>query len=113
MFNVISLRRLNGSRPFEEYVEALYVSGNKKEAARIYETVERLAELGSARLAEIRWASKLNDIWELRRGPHRVFYFWDASAKVYVLLHGFRKKTPKTPVLEIQRAESLRSEYFR
>ena len=44
-----------------------------------------------------------NDLWELRPGKNRIFYF-QFNEKTFVLLHMFRKKSQKTPKLELERA---------
>ncbi len=45
-----------------------------------------------------------NSIWELRPHKHRIFFFmWDGNQ--IVLLHAFEKKTKKTPIQEIQKAQ--------
>ena len=41
----------------------------------------------------------------------RIFCFFD-EGKVVVLLHGFNKKTDKTPSKELERASKLKKEYF-
>lgn len=52
------------------------------------------------------------DIWELRPGNNRIFYFcWHEDT--FVLLHHFLKKTDKTPRSEISRAKFERDEYIR
>ncbi len=109
----VHLYRLpNGRAPYEEYLNVVAESGAKQEAAKIRAYISKLAELGSAGMARQEWAKKLNDVWELRLGPHRVFYFWDEENQRYVLLNGFRKRTPKTPRSEIERAERLRQSYL-
>jgi len=63
---------------------------------------------------------KLNDeIWEFRtfykRIQYRLFAFWDKSDKTDTLVistHGIEKKTQKTPKKELNKAESLRKQYF-
>jgi phage-related protein len=63
---------------------------------------------------------KLNDeIWEFRtlykRTQYRLFAFWDKTDKQDTLVistHGIEKKTQKTPKNEIEKAESLRKQYF-
>lgn len=60
---------------------------------------------------------KGSDIWEFRtkyKGSiYRVFAFWDTEAETLVITtHGIIKKTQKTPSKEIQKAESIRREYF-
>jgi len=42
---------------------------------------------------------------------YRIFSFFDDN-KLVVLLHGFQKKTQKTPRREIERAKKLRKEYY-
>ena len=105
-------RRANGSCPYQEYVIDVIQGGNKKEAARIGAVVDQLRDLGSSGLAKMIRAKKMNDVWELRIGPHRVFYFWDSDAASYVILNGFRKQRGKTPPQELERAESLRLEHL-
>lgn len=51
------------------------------------------------------------DIWELRPGNNRVFYFFHRD-NTYVLLHHFRKKTQKTPRREIERAKAERDDWI-
>ena len=58
-----------------------------------------------------------SDIWELRTLYNGICYrllaFWDTEANSLVLAtHGFIKKTNKTPKNEIERAETIRKEYF-
>ncbi|MBQ4407133.1 MAG: type II toxin-antitoxin system RelE/ParE family toxin [Bacteroidales bacterium] len=44
---------------------------------------------------------------------YRLLAFWDNDAKsLIVATHGFIKKTDKTPKKEIERAESIRKQYF-
>lgn len=52
------------------------------------------------------------DIWELRPGNNRVFYFY-YQEQHFVLLHHFRKKSMKTPKREISRAKAERDDYIR
>lgn len=52
------------------------------------------------------------DIWELRPGNNRVFYFYHRD-NTFVLLHHFRKKSMKTPPREIERAKRERDDYIK
>lgn len=110
--DIVFHRRANGSCPYEEYVGGVIHGGSKKEAARIGALVDQLRELGSDELVKMRRAEKMNDVWQLRSGVHRVFYFWYAAIQRYVVLNGFRKQTRKTPKQELERAESLRLEHL-
>lgn len=60
---------------------------------------------------------KGSDIWEFRTkyngSIYRIFAFWDTGTDTLVITtHGIIKKTQKTPLKEIQRAEGIRTEYF-
>ena len=112
MADMVFHRRANGSCPYEEYVIGVIRGGNKKEAARIGAVVDQLRDSGSDELVKMRRAEKMNDVWQLRSGAHRVFYFWHAATQRYVILNGFRKQTRKTPQQELERAESLRLEHL-
>ena len=51
-------------------------------------------------------------LWELRAGPHRLFYFLPSAEEGFVILHGYRKKGQKTPQREIETAERRMGEYL-
>ena len=60
-----------------------------------------------------------NEIWEFRtlfnKTHYRLFAFWDRSVNaetVVISTHGFIKKTDKTPVADLEKAERLRKLYF-
>ena len=63
---------------------------------------------------------KLNEnIWEFRTQynskSYRFFAFWnkrDGKETMVVATHGIMKKTQKTPIKEIEKAETIRREYF-
>ena len=63
---------------------------------------------------------KLNDhIWEFRtlynNKAYRLFSFWDkieGKETLVIATHGILKKTQKTPLKEIRKAEEIRKEYF-
>ena len=58
-----------------------------------------------------------SEIWEFRtlynKKCYRLFAFWDRESNTLVVAtHGIVKKTQKTPVREISKAENLRKLYF-
>lgn len=61
---------------------------------------------------------KLNEnIWEFRTiyngEKYRLLSFWDMDTRALIIAtHGFTKKTQKTPLKEIAKAEALRKEYY-
>lgn len=59
-----------------------------------------------------------SEIWELRTlffgACYRLFAFWDADVGALVVVtHGIVKKTNKTPIKEIVKAEKLKLEYYK
>lgn len=56
-----------------------------------------------------------NGLWEIRisagTGISRLFRFFD-EGNLIILLHGFQKKTQKTPKKEIKKAEKLKKKYY-
>ena len=61
----------------------------------------------------------VNEIWKFRtlynKTQYRLFAFWDKTDRTDTLIistHGIEKKTQKTPKKEIEKAESLRKQYF-
>lgn len=57
------------------------------------------------------------DIWEFRTlyngNAYRLFAFWDTEEDTLVIVtHGMIKKSQRTPLKEIEKAEAKRKEYF-
>ena len=48
---------------------------------------------------------------EYKSDVYRIFSFFD-EGRLVILLHGFQKKTQKTPRKELDRAKKLRREYY-
>lgn len=112
MHDIESYVRPNGRCPYEKYKGQISRSGEKGIAEKIAVAIKKLSELGSAKLVGINLAEKMNDVWQLRPGKHRIFYFWDGLNSKYILLNGYRKATRNTPPEELGMAESLRNEYL-
>ena len=68
------------------------------------------------------WFKKLpdtDDLWEFRiagaNHTYRVFAFWDSRGETETLIictHGLDKKSQKTPVTDISKAERIKNAYF-
>jgi phage-related protein len=98
-----------------------------EDAARFLELVEPKARekiLFNIRKAQIvtdnELFKKLNDdLWEFRtlfnKTHYRLFAFWDKTERSDTLVistHGIVKKTDKTPLTELNKANQLRKLYF-
>ncbi len=59
-----------------------------------------------------------SDIWELRTlyngNCYRLFSFWDTENETLIIAtHGIVKKSQKTPAKEIEKAETIKTDYFK
>lgn len=96
---------------------AAFIAGQSVKAQqKIYYNIFKVEE--GIREAEIFKKLENTDIWEFRtlyNGIcYRLFSFWDTDTDTMVVAtHGIVKKTMKTPVKEIAKAEEIRKEYFR
>ena len=100
-----------GSSPVEEFLKSL---DDKTQARFIW-------SIGQLRMQNVRAGEPLvkhieGKIWELRRASdgniYRLMYFFFTGRKI-VFVHGFQKKTQKTPRREIEIAQERMEDYIR
>lgn len=106
MYNVILYEDDRGNCPIEEFLRSLrenasIIKNDRIQLNQIRLHVEILKKSGT-RVGEEFMKHISDDIWELRPGNNRILFAWDGND--YVLLHSFRKKTNKTPKMEIEKA---------
>lgn len=82
---------------------------------KVYYNIHRIAS--GERNAELFKKISGSEIWEFRtkydKMTYRLFAFWDKEGETLVVAtHGMIKKTQKTPLGEIAKAERIRKEYF-
>ncbi len=103
-------KQANCHVPVKDYLETL----DEKYQAKIIAYIELLRAHGG-RLHEPYAKQIKGSIWELRvdfgRLASRMFYFLSVGKRI-VLLHAFMKKTAKTPLREIEKAEQYYHEYL-
>lgn len=95
-------------------VEGFLVSLSEKDRARIAWTINLLEEyglqLGSPYVKHLR-----GKLWELRihagRKAYRIIYFAYVGHR-FILLHGFLKKTQKTPRRELEIAKGRMADFL-
>lgn len=95
---VVYVETARGSRPAQEYIEGLPV----KERAKVKALIDYLSEQKQLREPHAKKLTGYPGLYELRPGAHRLFYCYYEDK--IVLLHGFRKKSNKTPKREIEKA---------
>ena len=91
----------NNKSPVVEFIQ----NQNPKEQAKILREIDLLEEFGLfLGMPHIRKMKSTKSIWELRikhsSNIFRIFFFTIKDSKL-VLLHGFRKKSNKTPKKEL------------
>ena len=100
----------SGRNPVKEFLDTL----NSRQAANIIEAMDLLKNFG-LQLKEPYVKFVGDKLYELRvkdpDGIYRVLYF-AASGKKFVMVHGFKKKTQKTPAKELAKAKKRMKEYL-
>jgi len=109
-WTVVLYERPNGKSPVAEFIE----EQPKRNQAKIFAELDDLAEFGlMPRGNKLRYMD--SKLWELRfRGEgvnYRLFFFPDEGRRM-VVLHGFCKKTPKTPKRELETARQRLKTYL-
>jgi phage-related protein len=106
--------KANKESPVLDFIMSL----NPKQQAKIYREIELLMKFGNElHFPHVRKmeGDKYNGLWELRiefaSEAFRIFYFMYYQNKS-VLLHGFQKKTEKTPIKELDIALNRMNDYM-
>jgi len=114
-YTVEFYEKSNGKSEIWDFLENLRLKAKTNKDARIqYRQVSLYIQLlqdNGTHLPENITKHIEENIWELRPGNNRVFYFYYEN-NTFVLLHTFRKKTQKTPRKEIAKAKSERDDYL-
>lgn len=109
------MEKIRTIKLFKNYFKEFYVAQTQTVRDKI-NTVLKLVE--TQRIIPkkfFRFIEGSDGIYEIRveieSNIYRIFCCMYKGA-VVVLFHGFQKKTQKTPLKEIKRAESIKKEYF-
>lgn len=101
----------DGTSPVREFLETL----DTKTQARFLWAIEQLRER-NVQASEPLVKHLEDKLWELRRESsgniYRLLYFFYTGRKI-IFVHGFQKKTQKTPRREIETAQARLDEYVR
>ena len=116
MYTIEFYEKENGESDVWNFLEELRVKAPTNKDARILFKqisfyIDLLAQNGT-NLSENIIKHLEEDIWKLRPGNNRVFYFYYWENHV-VLPHHFRKNSQKTPKRELSRAKAERDDYIR
>ena len=116
MYNVDFYETTDGFSEIREFLEELRTKAATVKDARIqYGQVARFIQLlqNNGTNLPVEVAKQIEDeIWELRPGSNRIFFFYYCNG-TYVLLHHYLKKRQKTPPREIVRAKAEAKDYIK
>ena len=97
----------------EEAIDFLRHLPQKVKAKMVYNIGKSMYVLDNSLFKKL----ENTDIWEFRTlyngNAYRLFAFWDTEEVTLVIAtHGMIKKSQRTPLKEIEKAEAKRKEYF-
>lgn len=108
-WKILLYQTLQGDSPVKEFIDSL----EQRAQSKVYAAINLLrnfgVRLGSTHVKKVAGT----EFWELRIlgvDSIRVFYI-AITGKTFLILHGFKKKTDKTPPKEIKIAEERLAEH--
>ena len=115
MFNIVHFKTASGHDLVKDYLCDVAKKHGEKDLACIKSALELLKNHGfEANKYKSQVIRKIDDeIYELRPGKNRILFFYYDKKGNFVLLHGFRKETNKTPDLEKKNARKQMEDYKR
>lgn len=109
-WKIIAYTKRNGQVPMDDFLNTL----NPKQEAKVLRSIQLLEEFGpSMGMPHVKFLG--DGIYELRTQlasdifRTTLFHYQDQQI---VLLHGFKKKTQKTPPREIRKAKAYRNDFL-
>lgn len=100
---------------YKEYFRDFYLQQTPKIKRKILWTLQIVEEIEKIPETYFRHLEDTDALYEIRvqvaSNVFRIFSFFDEN-NLAVAGHGFQKKTRKTPVAEIKKAEKIKSEYY-
>lgn len=98
---------VDGNSQFIDFIKGL----PQKDADKLLAVISNIQEIGLLTAIRQEWVKRLDkDIFEIRsktsNNIQRALYFQKVGS-IYMITHGFTKKTQKTPVSEIERAHRI------
>ncbi len=108
---VLFYRTVDGKCPVQEFLDSLPGRVTQK----IVWVLRLLEDMDIVPASYFKKLAGTEDIWECRiqfgSNAYRIFCFFLNNS--VMLTHGFVKKSQKTPVHEIERAEAYRRDFFK
>lgn len=100
---------------YKDYFRDFYKLQTKKVQTKIIWTFRIIEDLDIIPEIYFKHLENTDGLYEIRiqlgRDIYRIFCFFD-DQNVVVIGHGSQKKTQKTPIKEIEKAQKIRKEYY-
>lgn len=100
---------------YRHYFEDFLLTLDKKIQDKIFKIIEAIETIQRVPAQYLKLVDATHQLYEARiqlgSNQWRVFCFFD-EAKLIILLHGFQKKTQKTPRKQIDKALRLMKKYY-
>jgi phage-related protein len=110
VFELQYYRTADGRCPLEEYFETL----QDRQAEKVFWTLRVVRDLNPVPRQYLQKMAGSQDLWEVRISyGGNIFRLlgYVPDGRRLVLLHGFTKKTPKTPLQELATAVNRKKDY--
>ena len=99
---------------YKNYFKEFYQSQTRMVQRKILWTIQLIESLDRIPAVYFKHLENTNGLYEIRvqvgNNIFRILCFFDNESLI-VVGHGFQKKTQKTPIKEIERAEKIKKEY--
>lgn len=108
-WNITFYTTVNGASPVTDFIDNL----DERAQAKVINTVRLLREYGVSLGGSHTKKLSGSEVWELRilgGDSIRIFYI-TVEQKTFLFLHGFKKKTKKTPNRELKLASERLRDY--
>lgn len=104
-------KRANGSSEFEDFLDSL----TAEEADKLLMVIRAIEEHGLQVARKLKWVNKIeNNLYEIRTEQNKHWLrglYFKAEGSRYIITHGFKKKTNKTPEKEKKHAREVRKRW--
>ena len=110
------MEKVRNIKLFKNYFKEFYVAQTYEVRDKINKVLKLIETQRMIPAKFFRIIEGSDGIYEIRielgSNIYRIFCCFDEGS-VVVLFHGFQKKSQKTPLKEIRRAEAIKKEYFK
>lgn len=112
MYKIEIYETSSGNKPYEKYLKVLTKQHKYLHLAQIKNKVNELSQYGlNLNMKEKNAIKPIREgVYELRVLPSRIFFIY-VKDNIFVILHGFEKKSNKTPPNEIEKAIKEKNDY--